>query len=120
MVTETVASPLRGLRAATEVSTPQRRRKLAKVCPVRGCGVLAHPGQTYCPSHTRIAELYNSKRWRIESSVYLRTHRWCERCECRHAVQVHHIEPALENPARFFDPTNYEALCVPCHRPEAA
>lgn len=120
MVTETVASPLRGLRAEREVSTPKRLRPVAKTCPVRGCPDLAGPQQTYCSNHARIAELYRSMRWRAESSWYLRTHPWCERCEYRRAVQVHHVEPALENPARFFDPSNYEALCVPCHRPEAA
>lgn len=77
--------------------------------------------------------LLNSKRWRELRLSYLRDHPLCERCvaegEARGipggyitpAVDLHHRVPVelAKNQAEMerlaFDPSNLQALCVPCH-----
>ena len=48
----------------------------------------------------------------------------CAHClrEGRHvaAEELDHIEPAIDAPERFFDPSNFQALCKPCHERKSA
>jgi len=39
----------------------------------------------------------------------------CRRCSAREGVEIHHVEPVYQNPARAFDQSNIVLLCDACH-----
>lgn len=52
--------------------------------------------------------------WRKLRADHLSAHPWCRRCGAR-AVEVDHIVPRRQDPARRLDPTNLQSLCRSCH-----
>lgn len=58
---------------------------------------------------------YNSKTWRRYRRAYLNTHPLCVQCQ-RAAEVVDHILPVrLNDGLDFFDASNHQPLCHPCH-----
>jgi 5-methylcytosine-specific restriction protein A len=67
--------------------------------------------------------------WQRVRGAYLARHPFCEHCARRPspwnrvpvpARVVDHIVPATQAPGRFFDESNWQALCVPCHNRKTA
>ena len=94
-------------------------------CPEPGCGVLVPRGR--CPTHALAQEharpnrivrrWYHTQRW-----VHLRAQVLVEACyTCAHCgvvslhLEVDHIVKHEGDPLRFWDHTNLQALCAPCH-----
>jgi 5-methylcytosine-specific restriction protein A len=104
-------------------------RRAPSACPVPGCPELTQGGR--CHRHrqerTRAQDqvrgsahdrLYGS-RWRRYSQHYLRLHPLCGTCQANERTTpsevTDHVEPHRGDPARFWDPTNHQALCKRCH-----
>ena len=101
--------------------------KPKKPCAEQGCPELVEPGQMYCAKHKALhpdpvrsaSSRGYSTRWQKASKLYLSAHPLCEICMKRgkytKATVVDHIKPHRGDPALFWDPTNWQALCKPCH-----
>ena len=73
----------------------------------------------------RYQKLLNSKRWKQLRMWYLQQHPLCELCQqqgyVRSAIDLHHKTPVesaktrMEMEALCFNPSNLQALCIPCH-----
>ncbi|GEP09272.1 hypothetical protein MGN01_11170 [Methylobacterium gnaphalii] len=55
-----------------------------------------------------------SSAWDKARAGFLRSHPNCARCPAPASV-VHHRRPHRGNQVLFWDRTNWEALCKPCH-----
>lgn len=70
--------------------------------------------------HDRV---YN-RRWRRVSKQFLRRNPFCAKCFESGAVVpsevTDHIEPHDGDYAKFWDESNWRALCVPCHNRKTA
>ena len=106
-------------------------------CKAPGC-----PGITrerYCEKHKHLeqdakrqydqergtaAERGYGARWQKARLGFLRHHPLCAECERRGLVTaatvVDHNEPHRGDMARFWDPTNWQSLCTPCHNVKTA
>lgn len=58
--------------------------------------------------------LYNCRRWKITSQLYLVNHPVCVICG-KPATDVDHIVPHKGDEKLFWDETNYQSLCRECH-----
>lgn len=97
-------------------------RKALKPCKHPGCPNLT--AELYCEIHKQpdrpssAKRGYNSK-WRKLSKQYLRKHPMCVRCmaEGRYvpATVVDHIIPHRGDKNLFWNESNWQALCKPCH-----
>ena len=96
-------------------------------CKQPGCAALVEPGKQYCEKHlplhpevTRSAGRrgYGS-RWQRESKQFLQSHPLCAECmkqgRYTKATVVDHIKPHRGDPKLFWDRTNWQSLCKPCH-----
>lgn len=91
-------------------------------CSVRGCSALIARGERFCPAHTRKPKRRNETpisyggRWRAESKAFLAQdgNAWCRRCNGM-AQCVDHIIPHQGNEELFWDQSNWQPLCNPCH-----
>ena len=96
-------------------------------CKQTGCAALVEPGKQYCEKHlplhpevTRSAGKrgYGS-RWQRESKQFLQSHPLCAECmkqgRYTKATVVDHIKPHRGDPKLFWDRTNWQSLCKPCH-----
>lgn len=98
-------------------------------CKHPGCGKLVPYGQRYCDAHRtqhpeeiRSADQrgYNS-RWRKASKAFLQAHPLCEICRKKSPPQftkatvVDHIVPHRGDQQLFWDRSNWQSLCKPCH-----
>ena len=58
-------------------------------------------------------------RWRTARHAYLRAHPLCVLCQAERRVTeacvVDHIVPHRGDSKRFWDPSNWQPLCAPCH-----
>ena len=73
----------------------------------------------------RYQKLLNDRRWKELRRAYLQQHPLCERCQregfVTAAVDVHHNQPVesakteQEMERLAYNPSNLEALCIPCH-----
>ncbi|MET0154758.1 MAG: HNH endonuclease signature motif containing protein [Rickettsiales bacterium] len=58
-------------------------------------------------------------RWRKERAAYLAAHPLCRECERRGEVRqadiVDHVVPHKGDMAAFWDVSNWQPLCKPCH-----
>lgn len=65
------------------------------------------------------AYLYNTKAWRVGRVAYLSAHPLCVYCQelgyLTPATVVDHIVPHKGDRGLFFDQSNWQALCKPCH-----
>lgn len=95
-------------------------------CRHPGCAKLIDSGK-YCSEHlplhpevTRSASKrgYGSK-WQRASKAYLKEHPLCEICKRNgkyiQATVVDHKEPHRGNQKLFWDKSNWQSLCKPCH-----
>ena len=59
------------------------------------------------------------RRWRNARAAFLALHPLCVYCErikrTRAATVVDHIEPHKGDAHKFWDRSNWQALCKPCH-----
>lgn len=96
-------------------------------CKHPGCARLVPYGGYYCeehkPMHTHDRESatergYNA-RWRKARLRFLHRHPLCEECKKQgklvEATVVDHIIPHRGDKKLFWDETNWQALCKPCH-----
>ena len=64
-------------------------------------------------------KLYSTQRWRKGRLAHLRAHPLCVYCAAMDRVTaatvVDHIEPHRGDLELFFDPSNWQSLCAPCH-----
>ena len=103
-----------------------------KPCNHPGCGVLVRDGSSRCMAHKRIeARAHDEARgsssergytaaWQRARAAYLRAHPLCKRgSEIKAAVVaatvVDHIKPHKGDKTLFWDSTNWQPLCKPCH-----
>ena len=67
----------------------------------------------------RPMRMYDTRRWRKARIHFLAIYPLCVLCQrsgrVTPATVVDHITPHDGNPALFWDPTNWQALCKPCH-----
>lgn len=63
--------------------------------------------------------LYNTKQWKRLRLEQLRLQPWCTFCLQLNirtpATVVDHITPHKGDRSLFFDPSNFQSLCKPCH-----
>lgn len=118
---------------------------LRKVCTAAGCDDLAIEGQAHCEDHAARAsartaarraqaqqsdhaqahrQLYKLKGWIAGRLRYLRRNPLCVDCAelgaVEPATEVDHIEPHKGDRAKFFDRSNWQALCKSCHSRKTA
>ncbi len=118
---------------------------MRKLCSAPGCDDLAIAGQTRCADHAAASRsartaaraeaqtgaeaaarraLYDDPRWRRARREFLRLHPLCVDCAelgvVRAATEVDHKERHLGNAARFWDRSNWQALCKSCHSRKTA
>lgn len=63
--------------------------------------------------------LWNSSRWQHARGRFLRDNPVCARCMGTSAV-VDHVKPHKGDETMFWDRTNWQALCKPCHDKKTA
>jgi 5-methylcytosine-specific restriction protein A len=63
-------------------------------------------------------------RWKKYRTFYLTSHPLCVKCDqmniIKPATVVDHREPHKGNMAKFWDQTNHQGLCKPCHDTKTA
>ena len=66
-----------------------------------------------------MTRLYDRRAWRRQARAYLGAHPLCAMCEATGrttmATVVDHVKPHKGDEALFFDETNWQSLCKPCH-----
>ncbi|MFI7019779.1 HNH endonuclease signature motif containing protein [Streptomyces sp. NPDC050164] len=109
-----------------------------QTCPVAGCPCLTYSGK--CQAHARSSakgqryrDSYSAgssrrARWSHLSKAHLRDHALCQSAKCAAipaplrpaATETDHVDGlGLQGP-RWDDPTNWQALCKPCHSRKTA
>lgn len=105
-------------------------------CTYPGCGVLVRDGTSRCGRHKHIEQRqadqqrgtssqrgYGS-RWQKAREGFLRKHPLCarhqERGEIVVATVVDHKIPHKGDKVLFWDTTNWQSLCKPCHDAKTA
>jgi len=104
-----------------------------KPCNHPGCGVLVRDGTARCEKHKRLeAKAHDARRgsahergysvaWQRARVGFLTKHPLCKRCEDQTppaltpATVVDHVVPHKGDKALFWDSTNWQPLCKPCH-----
>lgn len=101
--------------------------KPKKPCAHPGCPALVDSGEKYCPEHKSLypVEIRSAtsrgygKQWQKASKQYLAAHPLCANClkygKYTKATVVDHIQPHRGDPALFWDKSNWQPLCKPCH-----
>ena len=96
-------------------------------CKHPGCPNLVEPGKMYCPQHRAEHKEYTrppqdrgyTYEWRKASKAFIKKHPLCAICFERGiltaATVVDHIVPHRGDRKLFWDKTNWQALCKPCH-----
>jgi 5-methylcytosine-specific restriction protein A len=103
-------------------------------CAHPGCATLVD--RRRCPAHTRQLRLEQEarretshrrgydRRWAKARAVFLTRHPLCAACYSKGlitaAAEVDHVVPHRGDPALFWDPGNWQALCKPCHSAKTA
>ena len=105
--------------------------KPKRLCQSPGCAAIIKSGETYCDNHRReVVRQADAKRlsasqrgydhrWQKARDVFIRQHPLCEECKrnghIETAAVVDHIIPHKGNRELFWDPANWQSLCVRCH-----
>lgn len=96
-------------------------------CRHPGCPELVEPGKKYCvkhlPLHPEAVRSASSRgygsRWQKASKAYLQSHPLCAVCmkngRYTRATVVDHILPHRGDHKLFWDQSNWQSLCKPCH-----
>ena len=96
-------------------------------CSVPGCNKLCHGAR--CTEHAhretyKSNPIYNDRRWRKQSRLYLKQHPLCVSCMLRGRVQpaqaVDHIIPHQDDQERFWNQENWAASCRSCNAHKAS
>lgn len=92
-------------------------------CATPRCPVLVPKG--HCPQHARENERrrynsetrkwYSTDAWRVLRLIVLGDNPLCVDCRLAPSTEVDHITPHRGNYALFWDRTNLQGLCHPCH-----
>lgn len=102
-------------------------RKLKVPCGHPGCAVLIEPGTKYCEQHKALHLEYTrsasgrgyTSKWQRESKRFLQGHPLCAECmkqgRYTKATVVDHIMPCRGDQKLFWDRSNWQSLCKPCH-----
>jgi len=108
----------------------------AKVCGHPGC--VAVVTTTYCETHRKQASKARTRtwntgsasargydrRWRTARAAYLAKHPLCVSClaadRTAPATVVDHVVPHKGNTTLFWDQSNWQSLCRPCHDSKTA
>lgn len=84
-------------------------------CPIHDAKKL-RDRERIIPSYYR---LYHSKAWKTLRAKHLRKEPYCRDCmdngSRTPATDVDHIIPHKGDPRLFFDDSNLQSLCKPCH-----
>ena len=102
-------------------------RKAKRPCRHPGCPNLTD--ERYCEEHKALHPIHParpsaskrgySSKWQRISKAYLRKHMLCVRClangKYTSATVVDHIIPHRGDKSLFWDKSNWQALCKPCH-----
>ena len=101
--------------------------KPKKPCAHPGCPELVPTGTRYCEKHRVLhpeairsasARGYGSK-WQRVSKEYLARHPLCVKCleagRVTQATVVDHVKPHRGDKRLFWDESNWQPLCKPCH-----
>lgn len=118
---------------------------IRKVCCSPGCDALAIEGGAHCPEHERErldklaarkaqaklgrearagALLYATMEWKTGRRAFLAANPLC--CDCAElglvveAREVDHVKPHRGDRRLFFDRSNWQPLCKPCHSRKTA
>lgn len=102
-----------------------------KPCTYPGCGVLLRDGSARCKEHKRAeAKAHDARRgtahergysaaWQRARVGFLSKHPLCTRCQdvdrLTPATVVDHIVPHKGDKLLFWDSSNWQPLCKPCH-----
>ena len=101
-------------------------------CSYPGCHELVATSR--CPKHphergkrgkskSSTKKGYNY-RWQRARLLFLAQHPWCEACKrkgfYRPAQVVDHIKPHRKDYELFWEETNWQSLCKPCHDEKTA
>ena len=108
--------------------------KIPRPCTHPGCGVLTVDRR--CERHRKLHRKHQDvargsahargygARWQRARLLFLDAHPLCMRCEAKGRVTpanvVDHIEPHKGNRELFWDESNWQALCAPCHNSKTA
>lgn len=96
-------------------------------CAHPGCPALVPSGAKYCDAHKPMhpeevrsaARRGYGKAWQRESKRFLRAHPLCVLCARQgryvKATVVDHIVPHRGDERLFWDESNWQPLCKPCH-----
>ena len=96
-------------------------------CKHPGCAALVPPGTKYCDAHKALhpeatrsaASRGYGAAWRKASKQFLHAHPLCVACMRQgkyvKATVVDHIIPHRGDTKLFWDRSNWQALCKPCH-----
>lgn len=115
------------------------------ICVAPGCDEIAEAGCKRCGRHEREAEerrraagerakqsdevkarsrLYKTARWKKEARRFLNAHPICEDCGELGVVEpsreVDHKARHMGDPKKFWDRSNWQALCKRCHSRKTA
>lgn len=105
--------------------------------PVAAPRPCCHPGckeygthKGYCADHQKDRQLYDERRgssnargytgaWRRARKVFLSAHPLCVECmktnKVTAATVVDHVIPHKGDKALFWDESNWQPMCAPCH-----
>ncbi|MFG0755366.1 HNH endonuclease signature motif containing protein [Pseudomonas sp. TYF_14] len=106
-------------------------------CRASGCRALHRNATGYCDSHVdQLKSFVREKpresstargygyKWQQARAGYLAKHPLCIKCQARGlvvaATDVDHIEPHKGDMTLFWDRSNWQALCGPCHSTKTA
>lgn len=106
-------------------------------CRAQGCRALHRNANGYCDAHAdqvkshvreKPRESSTSRgygyKWQQARAGYLAKHPLCIRCQARGlvvvATDVDHVVPHKGDMTLFWDRSNWQALCGPCHSAKTA
>jgi 5-methylcytosine-specific restriction protein A len=112
-------------------TTKQTMRAAPRPCTHPSCGALVRDGSGRCAKHIKqqrqaiderrgtSAERGYSYAWQQARAGFLRKHPLCasheKKGEVVAATVVDHIDPHKGDKAKFWERTNWQPLCKPCH-----
>lgn len=122
--------PMRPVASSESIDMVMRS---ASPCRAGGCRELVRDGSGYCAKHAKRPEPVkresSTKRgygyaWQKARAGYLRNHPLCRSCEAKGllvaAEHVDHIKPHHGDKTLFWDSSNWQPLCAPCHSEKTA
>ncbi|MGC4075432.1 MAG: HNH endonuclease signature motif containing protein [Rubrivivax sp.] len=103
-----------------------------KPCTWPGCPSLVRDGSGRCEKHRQLADRQRgtarergySSKWERAREGYLRANPLCRTCQAQQLLElatvVDHIVPHKGDMGLFWDRTNWQPLCKPCHDAKTA